>query len=524
MGRAPFVVAVGAVALAGLVGCSDDDAAPGPSLELRDRIAYAVSDTPQDRASGAVESALGRLDACALIDPAGAGVAGFAESAELEARSPHSCTVRNNAYDNVSVTLGVELSPDDRFANKLTSLGGARAYVLASTTKTLCRVALPVSFTHAIGFFASTSGTDRQACAPAKDFAATAAERLATPESVEFDRNRARQTACAILRRAVDLDRGTEIRYGTDFDAGMDRCGVWESGPQGDESEIEPAAPTSYLSIEYGESAADYYDDSFGTISGRRIHGEDSAECTLAWDEWKPASAADAAVARFQVSAPSCTKSKRLVTDIVEVIDRGEAESSREPQRPVLYEPGEADSAAVGACADVKESEEIDCTPYAEADAPSTGEQTIKAAEADPNVNCAIAIDAVHEHFGSDMSPVTARYSGETHGDAKYACGFVEESHALQVWFVASPDPMNQTPDSEMDGHPVHDLTTASQGMRQMWIALDEPDESGHLYAELRVLPSPDHGMYADAPVNEKPLEELDETTSEIVSEHFSAE
>ncbi|MDN5856764.1 MAG: hypothetical protein L0K86_28805, partial [Actinomycetia bacterium] len=512
-----------AVVLVGVVGCSDaaDPAKDDPSPTPRDRIEYASQDIPEDRAADAVESALGRLDACALIDPRGVDVKRFSASSELEAQSPHSCAVTNGEYEDVSVTLGVELSTEDRFTNKVTSLGGAKAYILGADKNTFCRVALPVSFTHTIEFRGSSSGVDSHACATVKSFAAAAAERLDDPDSVELGRDRARQTACNILRPAIDLKRGTEIRYGSDFLSGMDRCEAWES-PKADDMFV-PVSPNAYLSIEYGEPTADYYEEDFGTIAGRQIHGDSSAGCVLAWDERKPpSSVADGDVAQFRVSSTSCKKSERLVSDITTVIDQDRVKSSGAPQRPVLYEPDEADSPAVGACADISTFEESDCEPYADADAPSTGEQTIDEAAADPNVNCAIAQDAVQEHFGADMRPVTAVYGADASGKPRYACGFVEESHALQVWVVASEDPMNQTPGSEIDGHPTHDVTTVSEGTRQMWVALDDPERPGHLFAEVRVLPSRDHGMYSDSPVNEKPLEKLDEAMTDIVSAHFS--
>lgn len=522
LSRTPLALGACAIVVAGVIGCSADDADQDSSIEPRERVEYAATEIPEDRAPDAVESALGRLDACALIDPQGAGVKGFPASAELEARSPHSCDVTNDDYKDVSVTLGVELSTKDRFTNELTSVGGAKAYVLGSSKDTFCRVALPVSFTHTIEFRGSDSGGDAHACAAVKSFAAVAAERLDDPESMELGQDRARQTACDILRASVELKPGTEIRYGSDFIAGMDRCEIWESPKTGEI--LLPVAPISYLSIEYGGPVADYYDKSFGTVAGRRVHGDDSTGCVLAWEEWKPpAPVSDGDVTRFRVSAPSCKKSERMVADIAEVLDQERAQHRSAPQRPVLYEPGDYDSPAVGACADVASFEESDCEPYADADAPTTGEQTVESAAADPNVNCAISKDAVQEYFGADMSPVTAVFGADATGKPRHACGFVEESHALQVWIVASEDPMNETPGSEIEGHPVHDVTTASEGTREMWIALDDPEQPGHLYAEARVFASRDHGMYSDAPVNDKPLEKLDEAMTEVVSAHFSA-
>ena len=526
--RAARLLAVCAILIAGTVACTGDQDTPAEESQVPpDRLEYASTDIPEDRASDAVASALGRLDACALIDPKGANVQGYPASSEVEARSPHSCQVTNPESDDVTITLGVEFPTDERFSSQLTSLGGSKAYVVANpTTTTFCEVEIPVSFTHAIEVRSSDLGVDTNACADAKGFAATVASRLDEPDDHELSKGPARWTACDILGSATDLNGKTEFRSGADSVFGLDKCGVWEKsgGSSGGGLDLQPVAPNSYLSVEYDTPANDEFPRDLGTTSGRKLNGYDDGACVLQWNEWDvPKAIAKGQVARFQVSTPSCKQSKQFVADIARVVDSEEAHTSADPQRPVLYDPSEPDAPAAGACIDVESFDEADCKPYVDADAPADGEDTISAAQADPNVNCAIATDAIEEHFGSQMSPVTAVNGITSDGKPRYMCGFVEQSHALQVWIVASQDPMGQVPGSEFGGHEAHDVTTASEGLREMWVALDDPEESGHLYAEVRVLPSRESGQYSDSPVDDKPLELLDEAMTDIVEAHFNA-
>lgn len=522
--KAARLLAAGVLLLGGTLACSGEGEEPENVLpEPRDRLEYASTDIPNDRAADAVSSALGRLDPCALVDPRGGNVPGYPASSEVEARSPHSCEVTNPEGEKVTMTFGVELATSDRFTNQLTSFGGAKAYVLAGPSKhTFCRVALPVSFTHSIEVRASSGGVDSHACADAKGFAALAATRLENPDGFELPAGPTRWTACDVLRSAVELTPKTELRSGWDLTTGLDQCGVWDkSGGSLGGIELQPVMPHTYLTIEYDDPSPDFPRD-LGTVRGRRLNGYHSGACVIEWTERRPPAAiAKGEVARFQVSATSCRKAKRLVADIAKVIDSDRVARPADPQRPVLYAPDEPDIPAAGACVDVANFEQADCEPYADAEAPTNGQETIDEATADPNVNCAIAVEAVQEHIGSTLQPVTALNGTDATGKPRYMCGFVEPTHALQVWIAASKDPMNQEAGSEVAGHPANDVTTKSDGIRQLWVALDGSEQPGHLYAEVRVLPSRSTGMYSDSPVDTLPLADLDEAMSDIVAAHF---
>lgn len=514
------VLAVGTVLLGSSVACSGDDSSADDSQPASlERIEYANVDVPEDRAADAVGSALGSIDPCALIDPSGTGVKHLSTGSDVEALSPHACEVSNGVV-RVSARIGAAFSTEDRYNAGLESIGGAKAYVVVPTgDPMLCQVALPVDFTHSIMFVGSYSFADnRDACDNAKAFARAAAKRLEQPDSVAHAKGPANQTACDILRPAVDLNDETELRSGSDFEQGIDQCGVWENV---DEGGLQPAAPNVELSIEYSDPAfLDYYKKA-GTVHGRQLRAHD---CTLAWNERKvPGSIATDQVVRFEIDAQSCNKAKRLTADITKIIDQGRVAKPADPQRPVLYAPGEPDAPAAGACIDVMDSAESKCHPYEKTDAPTDGKETIEAANADPNVNCAIAAEAVEEHFGSNLRPVTAqRGIGQLDTPARM-CGFVEESHAAQVWVGVSEGSMSESAGSEIGGQPAHDETTASAGERTISVALGEEDEPGYLYGEVLVRPAREDGDFDDSPVDEAPLQKLDEAMTDIVDDHFNA-
>ncbi|MGH3358832.1 MAG: hypothetical protein ACRDO7_08510 [Nocardioidaceae bacterium] len=523
--------ALAAVALSVIAACSNasEETAADP-FEPLPTVEYASGKVPLDRDADAVTAALTRIDPCALVDPKGAGVRTYAESRRPEADGPHVCEISNANYDDVRVTLGVELPATggslgghDRFTRDLVTLGGAKAYV-AEQDSTFCRVALPVSFTHAIEFVGSDMGVGADACAAATGFAAVAARRLERPGRVEQPRGPDRWSMCDLLGDAVGtLPKGTELRMGSDFLRGIDGCGVWQTHGEklGMGGELLPVAAKVSLEIEY-TSPEPEFDRFHGTVNGRRLDGYTSGGCVLAWNEWDaPGASAGPQVARLKVNAPTCGRGKKLVAQVTKVLDDRPPPSESAPQRPVLYDPDEPDVAAPAGCADLAEFATADCAAYAETDVPDGGVEVIRGAEADPNVNCALALDAVRAHFGERMRPVTAVHGAAADGSPAYACGFVEPSHATQVWIRASSEPMGQEPGSEIGGHPARDLTTAGEGMRQLWVALDGAQDRGHLYAEVLVRPDRSTGMFSDSPVDELPLRKLDELMTDLVDEHF---
>lgn len=510
------MLAVTAVLLGGGIACSGDGSSSNDSPEPRERIDYANVEIPEDRADDAVDSALGSIDPCALIDPSGVGVK-YLAGGDVEAGSPHKCRVSNGAVE-VSVQIGAAFSAEERYNAKPETLGGAKAYVVRTDNLGLCQVALPVDFTHSIMFVGSYSWADnRDACDNAKAFAAAGAKRLDEPDDVAHAKGPANQTACDILRPAVEVTEGTELRSGWDFGTGVDQCGLWEKVS---DAGFQPSAPEVGLSVEYRDSIPDYYKPA-GTVGGRELR---TFECKMSWNERGAHSANGSANVVFSVSAPSCKKAKRAVGDIAEVIDEGRVRKPAEPQRQVLYAPDEPDVAAAGACVDVLDSVATDCRPYQETDAPADGAETIEAASADPNVNCAIAAEAVEVHFGANLRPVTAEHGIGSLDTPARMCGFVEESHATQLWIGVSSEPMSESTETEIAGHPAHDETTASEGERTISVALDDEGESGYLYGEILVRPERADRNLDDPPFDKAPMRKLDEAMTDIAESHFNAE
>lgn len=99
------------------------------------------------------------------------------------------------------------------------------------------------------------------------------------------------------------------------------------------------------------------------------------------------------------------------------------------PKHPLVYKSGEPDVAAAGACADFGGVGE--CEPYHQVDAPTGAREVLQRVKADPNVNCAIAVDAVSKHLGQGFRPVTA--TGRSDTLRTRTCDFVEQSHKLRV-------------------------------------------------------------------------------------------
>lgn len=519
---------IGALVLLAAAACSsssdhtndnhEDPFEPLPKVE------YSSGSVPQDRDQDAVTAALARIDPCALVDPAGVGLRGYPGTLRPEANGPHVCETINADEDRVRVAVGVELPPEERFNRQLITLGGAKAYV-AKQSSIHCQVALPVSFSHAIEFTGSSMGVDADACAAAKGFAAAAAKRLAHPEDVELGRARDRWPMCDLLGQALgDRPNGTELRFGTDSLDGMDTCGLWQrsGGDFGTGTELEPVAADVSLQVEYGDPEPE--PDEFGTVNGRALsvyRYASATGCMVGWKERPTLSGGgERRAAWFHVAAPSCSRARKTAAGVTGLLDSGRPVAAQ-PQRPVLYASAEPDVAAAGGCVDLRDQAPSDCAPYVPAEVPDDPVETIRAAEADPNVNCALALDAVREQFGERMRPVTAVHGTDADGAPGYACGFLEASHSRQVWIRASSDPMGQDAGSHIDGRPAHDVTTRSDGIRQLWVALDGTSEPGHLYAE--VLVTPDRRLIAQGypPVDKKPLQRLDELMADVMAEHF---
>lgn len=512
------VLVAGAVLFGGAVACSDDSTDAESGSERPDSLNV---DVPEDRADEAVDAALGRIDPCALIDPAGVGIKRSFAAAHVTELSPHSCGFDDDA-GSVGVVIGAEFSNERRFDASLESLGGAKAYVVPSEGLSSCTVALPVSFSQAIVLRATPFAATRDACDDAKAFARTAAKRLKRPASVAYPNGPTTLTACELMRQTVDLSDGEEVRHGDeDRTFGVDVCGVMESPGDGEGSESGSAVSGPQLSIKYtGPSFSDEYRRA-GKVRGRRLAVMTLSGCTVAWNEPAISKSADGRVAQLELVGSSCEETKRFVRDITKVIDQDQPSKSATAQRPVLYQAGKPDAPAPGACIDLVDFAESECRPYVETDAPSDGEETIEAAGEDPNVNCAIATDAIEEHYGASLRPVTAIGRLGMHEADVRRCGFVDESHAIEVWIGVSDEPMRVPGESEIGGHPARDATPTISSdylTRDLAVALDDEDAPGLLYGKVVLRPGRGREYIGD----DGQLDDLDEVMTDIADAHFN--
>lgn len=338
MGRVRFarLLAVGAVLLGGTVACSGDDSADTHSPRVEN------ADVPADRADEAVHAGLGRIDPCALIDPAGAGIKHFSAAPYVREPSPHSCEIIDDA-GSVSVDIGTEFSTEDRSNASLDPVAGAKAYVVPSSDLMSCNVALPVSFTHAIIFDAYPNVDVRDPCDDAKAFARAAVKRLKQPAGVAYPKGPTTLSACDLMRPTIDLSDGEELRSGWDVKSGIDLCGVAENPGDGEGSQLESSVLGPRLSIEYARPSFSYDYTKAGKVRGRQVARNG---CTLAWNEPKVLKSADGLVARFELTEKPCDTAKDLARDIMKVIDQGRSAKSATAQRPLLYQAGEPDAPA----------------------------------------------------------------------------------------------------------------------------------------------------------------------------------
>jgi hypothetical protein len=141
-----------------------------------------------------------------------------------------------------------------------------------------------------------------------------------------------------------------------------------------------------------------------------------------------PADRDPAAVVGSLLSLDPC-KLRRPELDDRRGVQEALAADAPEPGRlngPLTYGPDEPDSGAPGACVDFPD---VGCQPYQQVEPPA-GADVVKAAAANPDLLCAVAIGPVREILGAEFQPVT-------YGEF---CAFVEPTHQLTVFLSALPD------------------------------------------------------------------------------------
>lgn len=427
--------------LAFIAGCSSNE--PSANNERLPKVTHAKAEAPKDRDEKAVMAALRQLDACALVDPA-AKVAGFPADAMRRARSPHRCEIlREDGADEVEVILGDLLDAQRRSTSELLTIGGVKAYRSASEDS--CFVDLPVSFRLAIKFYArkGSRSASSEMCAPAKGFAQYAVGRLADPDRVKPGQNTpmAEWDACQILTAGLgDNPEGLKIATNSS-NSGVDSCGADKERP-------ENASPAVRVELQYGRDPASET-KYVRTVGGKPVRVyEESDYCNLAWSNGKVKSGEAGRTDQVvEVQARDCKGGEAITTAAMSRL-RDAPPTAAKPQRPLTYRPDEPDIALPGACADFAPvTTARPCEPYVEITVPSGSQDVLRAAEADPNVNCAIAKEAVARHFGDKFKPVTSMGR----------CVFVEPTHSVELTIVAMPISieMGDKPQN-VAGHPAY--------------------------------------------------------------------
>jgi hypothetical protein len=197
------------------------------------------------------------------------------------------------------------------------------------------------------------------------------------------------------------------------------------------------------------------------------------------------------------------------------------------PQRPLLYGPDEPDMPRPGACGHAtllhpyEGAEQDKCEPYVKVSVPRGREEIIRAAAADLNVTCALAVEPIAARFGTDLKPVTV-YGKVTEG----ACYFVEPLHRVQIEVTISPDPV----DKRARG-PVADMRRAEIAGRrgyvdpqadclscQTLVSMSENPADGGV-VELNVRNGP--GQSTAGPLSENDKDKAELVLADIVREHF---
>jgi hypothetical protein len=386
VGRVGLLLLVIAV----VAGCSGD---PKPDPGPLPKVQHPQVAAPVDRAAAAVAAGLTGLDACALL-----------RGGTAERTAPHEC-VRSFGGDlSVSVTLGAHWPRSRRFDVPLLVLAGAKVYLDRSPyvdeSASLCQARIPVSFTDVIDVTVGAGPSAAATVCPQARAYATAAIRALGSGSARSRIPAARWYSCTLLAKTL-RQPGAPLRHDP-----LDRC----TGPGGTGIELSYAPPLDPNAM-----------DTFRTIGGKPVKVDESKACRLTWSQTRAGlRESPRAALQVTVAAPDCGRGEKLVAAAMTVL-AGDVPAPARSQRPLTYRPNQPDVAAAGACARLRDDDR--CQPYRRVAAPKGAVEVRRRAEADPNVECAIAVDAVSKHLGAGLQPVTT-------GDL---CVFAETTHALEV-------------------------------------------------------------------------------------------
>lgn len=443
-----------------LSGCSGgDEEEPLEALPLVERSVQ----TNADRDADEVLEKAGAIDPCALLR-AGHPAGGVSRDSVPRADSPHSCWMSDSS---VKADVFTSVSEQERHRLDRQELAGVVSY-RADLDDGGCLVHLPISHDHAISF----SGGAR--CATVTKYAAAAAELLqAYAGRTSRPRGIQQVSACALLEAAGRSGQPAMVTHYTLLDS----CDDQASGDS--------------FALKYRDTAVRDYQTTHA-VAGTTVRANGStSNCYLEWTVGKP----DVTVIEGDqlvgfVTSASCRKGLRLARAMIPTIT-GATSSGGDPT-DLLYAWDEADTSAVGTCADVVGGADLACAPAAAADVPDTPRDLIMKAEADPDVLCAAAAPTVRDHYGEAMAAVTRLAAPITftsvNGDLREGatqCAFGSPAHTVEITVTVSTTTPRISNNDEIAGHPaaVDDYDTS----RSYVVARDAMDEPGFLVADVRV-------------------------------------
>lgn len=386
-------VVLGVLLVCGLSGCTGDkqEAEPLPDLPA---VVHPTAEVPKDRDPAAVMAALTRLDACALMG-----------SAKAVPMTPHRCRLETGVGESMTLTLGAPMDWQERYASDVLTVKGARVYVQGPDLDR-CKADIPVSFTQTIEVGLTTFRDLTPArCEQVRTMTAAVITRLANPEAYLSRMPAARWNACTALARSLGLTAPTSKHS---IVSGLDQC----TDPDGLQVELS-----------FDRDFKSPADATVRQLGGKRVRQFTFSGCDLQWSQG-PSGVANAPKHVVTVRAKTCGQADKSALVLMKVLD-GPPPAQAKPQHPLTYKSGEPDRAAAGACADVGTREP--CEPYHQVEAPTGAQEILRRVKADPNVNCAIAVDAVRKHLGPGFRPATLNSPAEHL--AHRSCVFVEQSH-----------------------------------------------------------------------------------------------
>jgi hypothetical protein len=463
-------LAVVACALLVLAGCSvsAEEVPERPVARLRHRV-----ETPADRDLAAVRAALGRVDFCAAL------AAGKVRALDATG-GPFACS---GALGSGRVDAGVRVfDTETRLRTPAQVVGGAKAYVTEEAGA--CTVDLPVSFGLAITV-SGLSASCRELLAVAAAFVAGAP--AGAPQ---------RDACGALLASYRALGERAD-----DLADVADRAGGSCLRGRAERLDLRNWLPRALRA-----------DD---TVAGIPVTVSGGQSCSVTWRlSARPLPHAVDTVPVATVTADGCPRAKELAGAAVAVF-RARADLVA-PQDPLVYRADEPDSPARGACAFVQVGRGSDCEPHAEVAVPGGRDAVVRAQGTDPNVDCAVARDAVAAHFGQ-REAVAMTFNGLG------TCRFVTADRLVEVEVdvrpesLASVEPMSpDAGDVTIGGHPGILLPDSPTGRHTIQIALGGEDDAGTLYVALHA------GPVGPAPgIAKADLDKVELVVADVLAAHF---